>query len=111
MDAAESPAELLHLSGHEVRVAHSGLAAVMAAVEFRPQTVILDIGLPGMEGYAVARALRARPGGKDLVIVPLSSYGQEEDRRRSREPGCDAHLVKPMNVVELEKVLAESGGG
>ncbi|OWK43133.1 chemotaxis protein CheB [Fimbriiglobus ruber] len=106
VDAAESLALLLRLSGHEVRVAHAGLAAIAIAAEFQPQAVILDIGMPGMDGYAVARALRTHVGGQERILVTLSGYGQEEDRQRSREAGCNGHLVKPVNLPDLEKLLA-----
>jgi two-component system, chemotaxis family, CheB/CheR fusion protein len=106
VDVAESVAELLRELGHDVQIAHTGIAAIAAAAEFRPQTVFLDIGLPGMDGYAVARALRKLTSGNQFVLVTLSGYDQDEDRRRSRDAGCDAHLVKPADVAALQQILA-----
>ena len=106
VDAAESLAELLRMFGHDVQVAHTGPDAVAAAAASRPEAVVLDIGLPGMDGYQVARALRKLTGGRELVLVTVSGYGQEEDRRRSREAGCDAHLVKPADLTALQQLLA-----
>jgi PAS domain S-box-containing protein len=104
VDAAESLAELLSTLGHEVRTAHDGLAALDAAGAFVPELVLLDIGLPGMDGYEVARRLRKlpRPPGP---VVALSGYGQESDRRRSADAGFDAHLVKPVELEMLEELI------
>jgi two-component system CheB/CheR fusion protein len=102
-DAVESLAMLLRLDGHEVRVAHDGPRALEAAAAFAPQVVLLDIGMPGMSGYEVARRLRADGGPACPLLVAMTGYGQDEDRRRSREAGFDHHLVKP---VEFEVVLA-----
>ena len=107
-DSAESLALLLELKGHEVRVALDGPAALEAARGFLPEIVLLDIGLPGMDGYEVARRLRAgRDGidGEGMLLVALTGYGQDEDRRRSREAGFDHHLVKPVDFDELARVL------
>jgi PAS domain S-box-containing protein len=106
VDAARSLTMLLQAYGHEVRATHSGAEAVRAAAEFFPRVVFLDIGLPGMDGHEVARHLRAQPGGDEVLLVALTGYGQEEDRRRSREAGCDRHLVKPVDPEELEQLLA-----
>jgi two-component system CheB/CheR fusion protein len=109
-DAAESLALLLRAAGHEVRVAADGPAALEAAAAFRPQVVLLDIGLPKMDGYEVARRLRRGAGRDGLLLVALSGYGQEEDRRRSRAAGFDAHLVKPADLDALQELLAELPG-
>jgi PAS domain S-box-containing protein len=106
VDAAESLALLLRVSGHEVRTAHDGPAGLEAALAFRPEVVLLDIGLPGMNGYEVARRLRAAAELREVLLVALTGYGQEEDRRRSREAGFDRHLVKPAAPDELVAVLA-----
>jgi CheY-like chemotaxis protein len=90
--------------GHEVHVAHDGPAALEAAQSHAPEVVLLDIGLPGMDGHEVARRLRAAsPNG--LEIVALTGYGQEEDRSRSREAGFDDHLVKPVDPEDLRRIL------
>src|SRR5262249_12513593 len=108
-DAAESLRLLLNLTGHTVAVAHAGPAGLEAARAFRPQVVLCDLGLPGgMDGYAVARALRGDPELAVLRIIALSGYGQDEDRRRSLEAGFDAHLIKPVDFAELRRLLAES---
>ncbi len=105
VDAAEALRMLLALHGHEVTVAADGVAGLEAARSLRPDAVLCDIGLPGaMDGYAVARTLRAE--SMTALLVALSGYGQEEDRRRSREAGFDLHLVKPVPWSELAKVLA-----
>jgi two-component system CheB/CheR fusion protein len=104
-DAADSLALLLQASGHEVRTAHDGLAGLEAARAARPEVVLLDIGLPRMDGYEVARRLRAQLG-HDVVLVALTGYGQADDRRRAREAGFNIHLVKPVDLDALERLLA-----
>jgi two-component system CheB/CheR fusion protein len=106
VDAANTMAMLLRLSGHEVRTAHDGPSAIHAAQSYRPDIVLLDIGLPGMDGFEVARRLRALPDLKRLVLVALTGYGQEEDRRRSSAAGFDHHLVKPVDPSTLTELLA-----
>ncbi len=96
VDAADSAAMLLRMSGHQVEVAYNGEAALDAAQKFHPEVVLLDIGLPGLTGYEVARRLRAKPEFKAMVLAAVTGYGQEEDRRRTREAGFDAHLTKPL---------------
>jgi CheY-like chemotaxis protein len=88
-----------------VRTAHDGRAALAAAREHLPAVVFLDIGLPGMDGYEVARALRAEPAGESAVIVAVSGYGRESDKALSREAGFDEHLVKPVDLDALQRVL------
>jgi signal transduction histidine kinase/DNA-binding response OmpR family regulator len=106
VDAANSLATLLRLHGHEVHLAHHGRTALEAATKFRPEVVLLDIGLPEMDGYEVARRLRQEMGLKDVAIAALTGYGQDEDRRRSQVAGIDVHLVKPVNLETLYKLLA-----
>lgn len=106
-DSAASLALLLSLSGHETHTAHDGLEAVEAAGEFRPDVVLLDIGLPKLNGYAAGRRIRELPGGEDMVLVALTGWGQEDDRRRSKEAGFDHHLVKPVDLAALQGLLAE----
>jgi PAS domain S-box-containing protein len=109
-DAAESLAMVLTLWGHETRVAHDGLAAVEAAEAFRPTVILLDIGLPLLNGYEVARRIRAQPWGEQMVIIALTGWGQEEDRRRALEGGCNHHLTKPVDPTVLAALLATITG-
>ena len=105
-DAAESIGVLLQLWGHEVRLAHGGEEALQAASQFQPQVLLLDIGLPVLDGYEVARRLRRQPGGGDAVLVALTGYGQESDRHKAREAGFDHHLTKPVEPEALQDLLA-----
>jgi two-component system CheB/CheR fusion protein len=105
-DAADSLQMMLGILGHEVRAAHDGREAVRAAEEFRPDVAFLDIGMPGLNGYDVARTVRARPWGRDVRLIALTGWGQEEDHRRSREAGFDQHLVKPVDPEVLQQTLA-----
>jgi CheY-like chemotaxis protein len=107
-DSAESLAMLLQIGGNDTRTAHDGEAAIELAATYRPEVILLDIGLPKMNGYDVCRAIRAHPEGKDVMIVALTGWGQEDDRRRSREAGFDAHLVKPVDYTALVSLLATS---
>ncbi|HEV7508107.1 MAG TPA: ATP-binding protein [Thermoanaerobaculia bacterium] len=107
LDAAESLGMLLGMLGHEVHTAHDGLEAIEAVAQFRPDVVLLDIGLPKLNGYEAARRIREQEGGTSLVLVALTGWGQEEDRRRSKEAGFDHHMTKPVDFADLQKVLAE----
>jgi signal transduction histidine kinase/ActR/RegA family two-component response regulator len=111
VDAADSLAVLLRLMGNDVRTAHDGPAALEAARAYRPDVVLLDIGLPRMSGYEVCRRLREGHFASGPLVVALTGYGQDEDRRHIREAGFDRHLVKPVNPDELREVLAEGHGG
>ena len=102
---AESMAALLQLKGHELRVANDGPTAVEIAAKFRPEVVLLDIGMAGMNGYQVAKQLKQLPGLEQTVLVAITGYGQEEDRRSSREAGFDHHLVKPTHISVVEELL------
>jgi signal transduction histidine kinase len=104
-DAATSLAMLLRLEGHEVRVAHDGPTALALAKSYLPSVILLDIGMPGMDGYEVARRLRALPGLKDVVLAALTGWGQQEDRRRTAEAGFDHHFVKPLDANLLGDLL------
>jgi CheY-like chemotaxis protein len=106
VDAAQTLAMLLHLSGRETEVARDGAEAVEKAATFEPDAILLDIGMPKMNGYDACRAIRATPRGRDALIVALSGYGTEDDRRKSAEAGFDAHLVKPVDPGALEQLLA-----
>jgi len=106
VDSAESLAELMRLGGHEVRTAYTGPTAVETATAFRPEVVLLDIGLPILNGYDAARRIREQPWGKDMVLVALTGWGQEEDRRKSKDAGFDLHMVKPVDLNVLTERLA-----
>jgi len=104
-DAAESMAMLLQIWGHEVLCAYDGPSALEISARYRPQVVILDIGLPGMDGYQVASRLRDTPAASNAVLIAITGYGREEDRLRSRLAGFDHHLVKPVGPDALQKLL------
>jgi signal transduction histidine kinase/CheY-like chemotaxis protein len=105
-DSAESLALLLTLRGSEVRIAHDGWEAVEAAAAFAPDIVLLDIGMPRLNGYEAARKIREQDRGKQVVLIALTGWGQDEDRQRSTDAGFDFHLVKPVDFAELEQLLA-----
>ena len=105
-DAADSLAQLLDISGHQVQVAYDGLAAVELASSFLPQIAILDLGLPGLNGYELAGRLRETFLEEELLLVALSGYGQSEDMRRSSAAGFQHHFVKPVDLTALLKMLA-----
>ncbi len=107
VDAAQSLSMLLRRHGQRTRIAHDGDTALQLIAERRPDLVFLDIGLPRMDGYAVAREIRRRPGGRDVLLIALTGWGQEDDRRRSREAGFDDHLTKPVDHATLERILAQ----
>jgi CheY-like chemotaxis protein/two-component sensor histidine kinase len=98
---------LLKAYGHEARTAQNGIAAVQFANEFRPHVILLDIGLPGLNGYEVARQIRQQPYGRDIVLIALTGYGQDSDRQTSTEAGFDHHLVKPAKFDQLLQILTE----
>ena len=106
-DSADSMAILLRMSGHDVQVAYDGEEALRIAETFGPQIALLDIGMPRLNGHEVAQALRGRPGGRELILIAATGWGQEEDRRRSLETGFDAHLVKPVDHEALLRLVAE----
>ncbi|MGP0069002.1 MAG: response regulator [Isosphaeraceae bacterium] len=106
-DAAESLAMLLHLQGREVRVAHDGPSALELLKGYRPEMIFLDIGMPGMDGYELARRVRQMGGTEHVVLAALTGWGQDGDRRRSKNAGIDHHLVKPPEPKALEELLAE----
>ena len=106
LDAAEMLEMAVSHLGHVTHVSHDGASAVTAAAQFAPDVIFLDIGLPVMDGYAVARRLRAMPAFGRVHIAALTGWGQEEDRRKSREAGCDSHFTKPLSPAMLEDLLA-----
>jgi CheY-like chemotaxis protein/two-component sensor histidine kinase len=105
-DGADSLAMLLQVKGHEVETAYAGDQAVEIAEQMRPDAILLDIGMPKLNGYEACRRIRAEPWGRDIVLIALTGWGQEDDRRRTREASFDLHLVKPVDSVDLLKTLA-----
>jgi CheY-like chemotaxis protein len=105
---AESAAKLLALLGHEVLVAHNGPQAIALALSWRPEFILLDIGLPAIDGYAVAAHLRHEEVCQDTIIIAVTGYGQEDDRRRSHEAGIDHHLLKPVSSEVLLPLLSRA---
>jgi CheY-like chemotaxis protein len=108
-DAAETLRDLLELFGHDAEIAFSGPAGLEAARGRQPQVILCDIGLPGMDGYAVARSLRDDPATREIRLVALTGYGRESDRLRTQEAGFDLHLIKPVEPLELKRLLEEWG--
>jgi CheY-like chemotaxis protein len=104
-DAADSLGMLLGLAGHEVRIAHSGQTALSLAQVFRPDTALLDIGMPDLSGYEVARQLRREPWGAGIRLIALTGWGQTDDRRRAHEAGFDHHLTKPIDPDALAALI------
>jgi signal transduction histidine kinase/ActR/RegA family two-component response regulator len=109
VDAAATLRDFLELSGHEVETANSGADGVQAAREFHPEVVLCDLGLPGMDGYQVAAALRRDPETASAKLIAVTGYGREEDRRKSKEAGFDLHLTKPVDPVQLRILLQNEG--
>ena len=105
VDAVESLAMLLKADGHDVRTAHDGARALELAESFHPELIVLDIGLPGMNGYELAQRIRARPDLGAPTLVALTGYGQQEDRKRARAAGFDHHFIKPADVGALQRLL------
>jgi len=110
-DSAASMAMMLKLIGNEVRTAHDGLEAVEAAEWFRPDVVLMDVGMPRLNGYEATRRIREQAWGRDMTIVALTGWGQEGDRLLSHEAGCNGHLVKPVNLQDLVQLLTQLAGG
>jgi two-component system CheB/CheR fusion protein len=109
LDAAESLRDVLEFAGHEVEVAHDGREGLDRARRLRPDVVLCDIGLPVMDGYEVARAIRADPSLAQVLLVAVTGYAGPDDRRRAADAGFDVHLAKPVPVADLEQVLARAG--
>ena len=106
-DSAQTMAWLLELKAHETHIAHDGIEAVEAAEMFRPDVVLLDISLPKLNGYDACRKIREQPWGKDMVLIALTGWAGKENRQKSREAGFDGHLVKPVDLASITKLLAE----
>jgi CheY-like chemotaxis protein len=105
-DAADTLGALLSALGATVSVVHGGREALASLQSFDPEAVLLDIGMPGLDGYEVSRRIRASPGHRDVVLIALTGWGQEHDQRWSREAGFDHHLVKPPDVDRLREILS-----
>jgi CheY-like chemotaxis protein len=110
-DAAMSMATLLKLMANDVRTAHSGPEALSAAESFHPELVLMDVGMPVMDGYETTRRIREQPWGKRMAVYALTGWGQEADRLKSQDAGCSGHLVKPVNLRDLERILADLPAG
>jgi CheY-like chemotaxis protein len=106
VQAAESLSIIVGLWGHETRMAYRGIEAIEFAADFRPEAVLLDIGLPGIDGCEVARRLRATPGLHDVLLIAITGYGRDEDRERTKQAGFDRHFIKPLDLDGLERLLA-----
>ena len=106
-DSADSCAILLQFDGHQVCVAYSGEDALEMGARFRPQLMLLDLAMPGMDGYSVARQVREREWGSAVILVAVSGLGGDDDRRRLRDTGFDHHLVKPVEIGSLRSLLKE----
>jgi len=106
-DAADSLGMLLKFLGADAYVVYDGPSALQALHIYRPAVVFLDIGMPGMDGHEVARYVRQSPEFRDVMLIAMTGWGQEEDRRRSKAAGFDHHLVKPANADALQALLAE----
>ncbi len=109
-DGADSLAMMLRLTGNEVRTANDGVAAVAKAEAFQPEMILMDVGMPRLNGLDATRRIRAQDWGRGMTIIALTGWGQEGDREQSREAGCDGHLVKPVNLEDLQKLLVDLKG-
>ncbi len=108
--SAETLATLLRSRGHDVRVAFDGLSAIESVLADRPQVVLLDVAMPGLDGYEIARRLRQRPQLKDLLLVALTGYSDPESRQQALAAGFDHHVVKTADIEELESVFPGQAG-
>jgi CheY-like chemotaxis protein/anti-sigma regulatory factor (Ser/Thr protein kinase) len=104
-DSVFTLSNLLRIRGNEVRTAYDGLEAIEVGAEFRPEIILMDVGMPKLNGYEATRRIRQTPWGSDVFIVTLSGWGQTEDLQRSADAGCSAHLTKPVELADLEQVL------
>lgn len=105
-DASDILVLMLGRLGHDARAEYDGRAALKAAADFHPEVVLLDIGLPGLNGYEVARQLRSGPEGRQMVLIAATGWGQEADKQRAHEAGFDFHMTKPLDPDALRKLLA-----
>jgi CheY-like chemotaxis protein len=107
-DAAASLRMLLELMGHDVRVAHGGDEGIRVAADFRPHAILLDLGMPDVDGYEACRRIRATAWGRDIRMIAVTGWGQDEDRRKSTAAGFEAHLVKPVRPDALARLLDDT---
>ena len=107
-DVAQSLATLLELEGHETRSAYDGAEALKATEQWHPEVILMDIGMPGMSGHEACRRIRQRDGGQQVTIIALTGWGQDGDREHSKQSGFDAHLVKPVDIADLQMVLSSN---
>ena len=107
IDSATSMAMMLEYLGNEVGTAHDGLQAIERAERNRPDVVLMDIGMPILDGYEATRRIRSKPWGRDVIIIALTGWGQDDDRARSHEAGCNGHLTKPVSLPDLERLLED----
>jgi CheY-like chemotaxis protein len=103
-----SLADLLDAMGNQTQIAHDGLEALAVVEVFRPDVILMDIGMPKLNGYDTCRRIRQQPWGKNIVIVAQTGWGQEDDKKKSQEAGFDFHMIKPVNPLELERLLASA---
>ena len=108
VDSAESLAELLRLGGHNTRMAHDGWHALLLARAWQPQVILLDLGLPGLDGHEVARRVRAADWSSDTLLIALSGWGGEEIRNESMAAGFNHHMIKPVDVESLDRLMAQA---
>ena len=106
-DSAESLTVLLRLKGHTVESRHDGRGAVETAELFRPEVILLDLGMPGLSGYEVCREIRNQPWGSEMLLIAQTGWGQDQDRQRTKDAGFDGHLTKPIDLARLEKILSD----
>ncbi len=106
VDAADAMAMFVETLGVEVRTVYEGLETVSVVEAFRPDLVLLDIAMPGLDGHEIARKIRGEDWGEEVMLVALTGWGREEDKRRTREAGFDGHLVKPVDFDGLERLIA-----
>ena len=106
-DSADTMAMMLKFMGNEVRTAYSGVEALVTAEAFQPNAILMDIGMPQLNGYDATQRIREQPWGRSMIIIALTGWGQDADRVQSKDAGCDGHLVKPVNVTDLENLLRE----
>jgi len=106
-DSADSLAILLQMEGDQTHTAYDGLEALEVGAAFRPDVIVLDLGLPKLDGYQAARRIREQAWGRDVALIALTGWDDENDRQRTREAGFDRHLVKPIDGIALQKILSE----